>query len=133
MIQVNDLTRRSFKVAALDDNETISDLGGYPKHIEGVPASLWNTHGNLDFRVERISDPMYAGGAVVIRNALKQRLYGLGMKRPKPSRQFHLIEEIPFEDDFQKLLEKHGYKSEESADVAAIIAKELGLFKKEKV
>ena len=112
MIQINDLTRRGVKVVALERAETVGDLGG-----------------NLDTLVERITDPMYAGGAVVARNVLKCHLHGLGTKRKKPLKQLQLIEEIPFEKEFEELLEKHGYESEGTADVAAVIAKELKLYK----
>lgn len=71
MIKISDKTNHGVKVIALDSSETVGDLGGYPKYIEGVPESLWNPRGTLDTLVERISDPMYAGGAVVARNVLK--------------------------------------------------------------
>ena len=70
-IQITDRTRNPHKLIGLERNETVGDLGGYPKHIEDVPESLWNPQGSLDFRVDYVSDPMYAGGAMAIRNALK--------------------------------------------------------------
>ena len=150
MIRINDLTHRSFKVVALDDNETVGDLGGYPKHIEDVPESLWNPRGNLDFKVERISDPLYAGGAVVIRNALHLKLHGKGNAMYKV---FHKdgdlnnnqldnltsnltrqeIINCALNGEFNALIKSHGFDNEESADVAAIVANELKLFQKERL
>ena len=146
MIRINDLTRRSFKVVALDDNETVGDLGGYPKHIEDVPESLWNPRGNLDFRVERISDPLYAGGAVMIRNALKWKGNAMTNIYHKSGDLTDnrldnltsvLTEQVimnrALNREFNALIKSHGYENEESADVAAIVANELKLFQKERL
>lgn len=77
-IEINDLTTRSHKpaaakVIALDSNESLVDLGGFDKYIEGYPNTLWNPQGTLDFKVIKNAKVERDKPFNYVQNALKWR------------------------------------------------------------
>ena len=128
-IRINDRTNRKLKpaaakVIALDSDEKIVDLGGFDKYIEGYPNTLWNPQGNLDYKREVI------GNKTLARNTIRILLRGRNrMTSDLPVENKPVIDTDRLTKEFNELLEQHGFDSEQSADVALMVASGLKLGK----
>ena len=110
---------KSFEINYLQRKATLVQLGGYPIEVKGFPETKWNPYGTL-------SHHRIIGGRV--ENAIIMKLRGKKTMCQQTTEQSK--DEIPdLSSQFEELLKRHGIENEETADIAKIIATELGLYK----
>ena len=117
-INITDKTSNGIRINSLQRKATLVQLGGFPIEVKGFPETKWNPHGTL-------SHNRIIGGRV--ENAILMKLRGKKTMCQQTAERPE--EEIPdLSSQFEELLKRHGHDNEETADIAKIIATELGLY-----